>query len=287
MVVLVSALVVSASASGNNEKNDKNVKKRGLAAFHGAEFGNFQPSYGPHQQGQFINYATPLLTSLQAHGPVAAPFAAPLAEPLANHVAAPLPAPLAAGAPVHFQSPLGAPVHFQSALPAAPLTTQFNTVEKFVPNQFPVQFRTLFKNVHVPYERHIAVDNPIYTPFERHVPIDNPVPVFKYITQNVPIHVEQPVPVPIVKEVRVPEPYLHKVRLVLQRVFVEEQPQRTYLPPPPPQPAPVYGPPPQPSPVYGLPPQQPQPQVFSAPAPNSNYLPPHQHQHQHEHQHHH
>lgn len=222
MVFLVSAVAVCSAASAKMEMNDKNVKKRGLAEFHSGDFGSFPQPLGHFQQGGLVNFATPLLASLQAGGPIAGPFAGQLAGP--------------------WQTP----------------------VEKWVPNthQIPVQFKTLVKNVPVPYERHIPIDNPIYTPVEHHVPIDNPVPVIKYVTQAVPHYVEQQVP--IIKEERVPAPYVHKVRLIIQRVFVEEpqpqqqqQPQNTYLPPPPP------------SPVYGPPPQQ-----RNAPEPSQNYLPP-------------
>lgn len=82
--------------------------------------------------------------------------------------------------------------------------------------------------------------------------------------QSVPIHVEQQVHVPVIKEERIPEPYVHKVRLVIQRVFVEEPPQKMYLPPPPRTPAPVYEAPQMPAPHYGAPPV----------IPNRSYIPP-------------
>lgn len=97
----------------------------------------------------------------------------------------------------------------------------------------PEHVQTIIKKLAVPYERHIHIDNPIYTPVERPVPIDNPVPIIKYVEQPVPIHVDHPITVPIIKEVQVPQPYVQKVRLVFQKVFVQQppapQPQKTII----------------------------------------------------------
>lgn len=89
----------------------------------------------------------------------------------------------------------------------------------------PAHVQTIVKQVPVPQEHVIPIDNPIYTPVERQIPIDNPVPIVKVVEQPVPIHVEQPITVPIIKEVQVPQPYVHKVRVVLQKVIVKQQPQ--------------------------------------------------------------
>lgn len=135
----------------------------------------------------------------------------------------------------------------------------------------PTQIRTVVQNVAVPYERHIPIDNPIYTPIERQIPIENPVPIVKYVTQPFPVHVEQPIPVPVVKQIHVPQPYKHKVRVVVQRVIVENAtPQNDYLPPSPSQ---SYGSPPQ---TYSVsePIEKFGPQTFSAPASSQNFGPP-------------
>lgn len=96
----------------------------------------------------------------------------------------------------------------------------------------PAQVQTIVKKLHVPYERQIPIDNPIYTHVERPIAVDNPVPYLKVIEQPVPVHVDTPITVPVIKEVQVPQPYVHKVRLVLQKVFIQQQqaaPQKTII----------------------------------------------------------
>lgn len=187
--------------------------------------------------------------------------AAPLAQaPLA---AAPLEA-----AHFHATSLPSAHFHFApvaaaaSAFPVVPTTNTFATVPTYEPQSLlaaqqlpfkheinpiqpfaaayppviyalqaaPDQVQTIIKKIAVPQERIIPIDNPIYTPVERPIPIDNPVPVLKLIEQPVPVHVDHPIVVPVVKEIHVPQPFVHKVKLILQKVFVKQPAARAREP---------------------------------------------------------
>lgn len=151
-------------------------------------------------------------------------YAAPLAAAPLQANFAELPAPQLFAPAYEAQPLLAAPQlslapfqqfqQFAAPLPAAGYAIQ----------AAPAQVQTIIKKIAVPQERIIPIDNPIYTPVERPVPIDNPVPVLKIVEQNVPVHVDHPIAVPVVKEIQVPQPYVHKVKLVLQKVFVEQPP---------------------------------------------------------------
>lgn len=103
-----------------------------------------------------------------------------------------------------------------------PLEYKQTASEEYDDASAPDEVNTIIKHIAVPYERQIPIDNPILTPVENNIPIDNPVPVVKFIDKPVPIHVEHPVLVPVVKTEHVPQPYVHKVHVILQKVFVEK-----------------------------------------------------------------
>lgn len=320
------------SAASKTEKSEKTVSKRGLLELgygYGAPAYAAQAYASPPQAYAAQAYAAP--TQVYAAQAYASPPQAYAAQAYAGQAYA---------SPAHFVAqyqqfqPAAAPQFVASPqlipdthtlLPqahAAPVQAahalQFANApapavhHEYAPHAVPTQVRTVIKHVHVPYERTIKVDNPIYTTVERQVPVDNPVPVVKYVKQPVAVHVDQPFPIAIVKEVRVSEPYVHKVRVILQQVYVNnheqprmgylppEQPRSQYLPPAPAaeqhehmdapvqQPQSQYIPPPQhieapapqqqhfelPSTSYGVPEQR-----FSAPAPPSrSYIAPQQQQ---------
>ncbi|XP_031623499.1 uncharacterized protein LOC116340898 [Contarinia nasturtii] len=243
-IVLLVSVALCSAASKTSEKSNK---KRSLLELGASNFGNLQSAPYPAALSQsyqslatapvaasYQSLATPFVPSQQlvpetnsfAH---LQPFQHDGAPGLVQHVGAP-------GLVQHVGAPglvqhVGAPGFVQHAV-AAPALHAYGHIHQ---EQFAVQptVKTLVKHVHVPYERHIKVDNPIYTPVERQIPIDNPVAVVKVVKRPVPIHVEQPVPIAIVKEIRENAPYVHKVRLVLQQVFVKNQqaPKQQYIPP--------------------------------------------------------
>lgn len=87
------------------------------------------------------------------------------------------------------------------------------------------EVQTIIKQVPVPYERPVYIDNPIYTPRERPIKVERPVPVVKHVPQPIAIHVEEPVPVYDVKHLHVPQPYVQNIPIIIQRVFVPRKQQ--------------------------------------------------------------
>lgn len=78
---------------------------------------------------------------------------------------------------------------------------------------------------------HVTIHVPIHVTIHVPIPVPIQVPHFKFIEQPVPIHVDHPQIVPVVKEIQVPQPYVHKVKLVLQKVLVEQPaaPRKTII----------------------------------------------------------
>lgn len=300
------ALCLAASDKKVGKNVEKNHQKRGLLG--GAEYGPYA-EYQQFAAAPFVP-SPQLIQNTNAFAPLphAVPQYAPLAAaPLHHAVPQYAPAFQAAAAPAF--APIGrslqyapayapqAAVHgYAAAAPAYPVAAPVH--------QVPTHVNTVVKNVHVPYERHIKVDNPVHVPFERIQHIDNPVPVVKIVKQPYPVHVDEPVHIPVIKEVRVPAPYVHKVRLIIQRIIkdevapttpapiIEEEekslpieapkqylpPTPQYLPPPPqqapyqpsnlPQPIPHFEPAPQPNNKYG-------PPAYTPPAPHFEPAPQH------------
>lgn len=251
-VLLVSSVALCLAASDKKvEKTaaDKNVQKRGLLGL-GAEYGHFA---APLQHATpFLHDAAPFIPSQQliagTNGFVPAEPIHELAHPLPLTEARALP--LAHALPAaHFAAPaahLAGPGLFEPTLaharalqyapqfaaqavetlpaahlaaPALPLEPVAHAVHAEAHQQvIPTHFKTIVKNVAVPYERRVPIDNPIYIQVERQVPIDNPVPVLKYVRQPYPVHVEEKVPVPIYKEIQVPRPYIQRVLQPVQPV---------------------------------------------------------------------
>lgn len=138
MVFLASVAVLCSAASVNNDKSAKNHQKRGVGEIYAGDFGGYQSAaFGSGiERGGLVNLATPLLTSLNRA--VSLSVGGPLNIAIPNALPAPH------GAPLFHREQIVQHGH-TDALPIAHHALP-------IPHQnVPVQFRTVVKNVPVPY----------------------------------------------------------------------------------------------------------------------------------------